>query len=161
MPRSTLLRPVLGPIVLVVLVAGALAACSGPGGLGEEYTHGYVQSEDAISQIAVGSSREQVVLVLGTPSTTSTIGGESFYYISQKTSRSLAFMTPTLVDQRVLAVYFDEKGTVKQIANYGLQDGKIFDFIGRKTKTTGEDYGILFQVLHAGPSLSPTAPGAK
>jgi outer membrane protein assembly factor BamE (lipoprotein component of BamABCDE complex) len=147
---------------MAVLTSVALAGCSGSvSGLGEEYTHGYVQSPDAVSQIDVGSSREQVELVLGTPSTTSTIGGESYYYISQKTARSVAFMTPALVDQRVLAVYFDDKGKVKQVANYGLQDGKVFDFIGRRTKTTGEDYGILFQILHAGPTLAPSAPGAK
>ena len=37
----------------------------------------------AIDQVPVGSSREQVLLALGTPSTTATFDNEVFYYISQ------------------------------------------------------------------------------
>jgi len=153
MPRLTIPRSLLATVAMLFIGAGALSGC------GEEYTHGYVQSEDSVSQISPGSSKEQVLLVLGSPSTTSTVGGESFYYITQKTTRSLAFMEPGLVDQRVLAVYFDDKSKVKEVANYGLQDGKIFDFINRRTKTTGQDYGILFQIMHAGPSLGSVIPG--
>ncbi|MDR3373213.1 MAG: outer membrane protein assembly factor BamE [Ancalomicrobiaceae bacterium] len=138
---------------LVRVVAATVLSLAVLGGCAEEYSHGYIQSQDSISQIQPGSSREQVLLVLGSPSTSSTIGGESFYYISQKTERNMAFATPGLVDQRVLAVYFDDKGKVKELANYGLQDGKIFDFISRKTKTTGQDIGVLGQILKAAPGL--------
>jgi outer membrane protein assembly factor BamE (lipoprotein component of BamABCDE complex) len=138
---------------LVRAVAATVLSLAVLGGCTEEYSHGYIQSQDSISQIQVGSSREQVLLVLGSPSTTSTIGGESFYYISQKTERNMAFANPGLVDQRVLAVYFDDKGKVREMANYGMQDGKIFDFIARKTKTTGQDIGIIGQILKAGPGL--------
>ncbi|MEJ1158607.1 outer membrane protein assembly factor BamE [Prosthecomicrobium sp. N25] len=124
-----------------------LTACA------EETFHGYVVSEQAVSQVQTGSSREQVLLVLGSPSTTATVGGEAFYYISQKTSRPVAFMEPTVKDQRVLAVYFDDKSRVREVANYGLQDGKVFDFISRRTKTAGQDYGFLSQLLRAGPAL--------
>ncbi len=157
MPRLRHSRMIGLPFAIAV-ASLALTTLSGCGG--EEYQHGYVQSADAISQIQPGSSREQVILVLGTPSSTSTIGGESFYYISQKTARDLAFMEPGVVDQRVLAIYFDDKGKVREVANYGLQDGKIFDFISRRTKTTGQDYGILFQIMHAGPNLGAML-GAK
>jgi outer membrane protein assembly factor BamE (lipoprotein component of BamABCDE complex) len=132
----------------VVVSAVALAGCAG-----QELTHGYVISQNAIDQISVGSSREQVLLVLGSPSTTSTVGGETFYYISQRTSQSLAFMPARVVDQRVLAVYFDDKGAVKEIGNFGLQDGKVFDFISRTTRTGGQDLSLLGQLLRAAPSL--------
>ena len=127
-------------------LALALAGCA------EEIDHGYVVSESALGQIQPGSSREQVLLVLGSPSTTATLGGEAFYYITQKSSRPVAFMNPTVYDQTVLAVYFDDKGKVKEMANYGLQDGKVFDFIGRKTKTSGLDMGLLSQILRAQPA---------
>ena len=128
-------------------LALALGACA------EEIDHGYVLSENALAQVQVGSSREQVLLVLGSPSTTATVGGEAFYYISQKSNRIAAFMTPKVYDQTVLAVYFDDKGKVKEISNYGLQDGKVFDFIGRKTKTTGQDIGLISQILKANPAV--------
>ena len=89
---------------------------------------GHVIPSNTLEQIQTGSSREQVQLVLGTPSTTSTIGGEAFYYISQREEQT-AFLAPDIVEQRVVAIYFDEEGRVSNLGDYGLKDGKVFDFI--------------------------------
>ena len=51
--------------------------------------------------------------------------------------------------RQVLAVYFDENKTVTQIANYGLQDGQIFDFVSRTTPTGGKDFSFLSQIFAA------------
>ena len=115
--------------------------------------------EQALELVPVGSSREQVLLALGTPSTTSTFQNEVFYYISQTRKRAVAFMRPKLVDQRILTIYFGEDGRVSQIANYGLQDGKVFDFITRTTPTTGKDLTFLGQILAgSGKNAKPIAP---
>ena len=53
------------------------------------------------------------------------------------------------VEQRMLAVYFDKDGKVSSVANYGLQDGKVFDFISRTTPTGGKDLTFLGQLLRA------------
>jgi outer membrane protein assembly factor BamE (lipoprotein component of BamABCDE complex) len=136
-------------------LAAALVLSLGLGGCLTSYqTHGYVLTEDALSQIPEGSSREQVLLALGTPSTTGTLTGEVFYYISQKVATT-AFLAPSIVEQRVLAVYFDEEQTVDRIANYGLKDGKVFDFISRKTATGGQDFQIITQILSAAGRVSP------
>ena len=74
---------------------------------------------------------------MGTPSTTSTVGGDAWYYIGQKLSRELAFMPAKMTDQNVLAIYFDKGGKVARIANYGMKDGKVFDFVSRTTPTGG------------------------
>ena len=58
-----------------------------------------------------------------------------FYYISQRAERPVAFMNQQVIDQRVIAIYFDKNRQVQRLANYGLQDGKIFDFISRTTPT--------------------------
>ena len=78
-----------------------------------------------------------LLLALGSPSTKATFNNEVFYYISQKRVRPVAFMQPRLVDQRILAVYFGPNDTVDRIANYGLQNGRVFDFIARATPTGG------------------------
>jgi outer membrane protein assembly factor BamE (lipoprotein component of BamABCDE complex) len=114
----------------------------------ETFVQGYVLDEGALDFVPVGSSREQVLLSLGTPSTTATFDNdETFYYISQTRVRGAAFMKPRITDQRVLAVYFGEDGRVSNIANYGLQDGKPFDFISRTTPTGGKDQTFLTQIL--------------
>ena len=125
-------------------------------------TNGPVIEQDQIALVPVGSSREQVLLALGSPSTTGTFDNEVFYYISQKRQRSLAFQKLKLVDQRVLAIYFDEEGTVQQVADYGLKDGKVFDFISRTTPTGGKDQTLLGRILapsKKGVSAAPPAVG--
>lgn len=113
----------------------------------EVLKQGYVVDQSALDLTPVGSSREQVLLSLGTPSTTATFDNEVFYYISQKRTRGAMFMKPALTEQSVLAVYFDEEGTVKQIAHYTLDDGKVFDMISRTTPTAGKDQSFLIQLL--------------
>ena len=126
-----------------------LSACNSTS---EVLSHGYQVNEETLALVPVGSSREQVLLSLGTPSTTSnqSNGNETFYYISQRKARRFAFEKPRVVDQRVLAIYMSEESTVERIANYGLQDGKVFDFVARVTPTGGKDLSFISQLLRGG-----------
>jgi outer membrane protein assembly factor BamE (lipoprotein component of BamABCDE complex) len=133
--------------IAVTLSASVLAACQGPG---EVLNQGYVIDQETLALAPVGSSREQVLLSLGSPSSTATFDNEVFYYISQKRTRSMAFMKPKLVEQSVLAVYFDKDGNVGRLAHYTLQDGKVFDMIARVTPTGGAETTFLGQLLRGG-----------
>ena len=119
-------------------------------------SHGYQVNEEALALVPQGSSREQVLLSLGTPSTTlkQSDGTETFYYISQKKTRSMAFIRAKVVDQRVLAVYLDDASNVDRISNFGMQDGKVFDFIRRVTPTGGKELNFLNQLLGAAGAVS-------
>lgn len=120
------------------LVGLALAGCTG-----EQFQKGYILPPGALEQIPIGASQDQVLIVMGTPSTVATLDGEVFYYISQRSERMVAFMNQKVVDQRVIAIYFDKNRRVRRLANYGLQDGKIFDFISRTTPTSGQEMSYL------------------
>ena len=109
----------------------------------ETYQRGYIVPDGALEQIPVGSTQEQVLIVLGTPSTVATVSGEAFYYISQRAERAIAFMPQTVTDQRVVAVYFDKSRRVERLANYGMKDGKVFDYISRTTPTGGRDVAYI------------------
>ena len=124
----------------VATIAASLGGCLGYDG---EITRGYLLDQHALDQVKVGASAEQVLVLLGTPSTTSTIGGGAWYYISQKVDRAMAFAPNEVTDQRVLAVYFTPQKKVERIANYGLQDGKVFDFVSRTTPTGGAEQGFV------------------
>ncbi|MEN3791262.1 outer membrane protein assembly factor BamE [Fulvimarina sp. MAC3] len=128
-------------------MSGVLAAFSGCQ-TGEVLSAGYVIDEQMLQLVPVGSSREQVELALGSPSTTATFNeSQTYYYISQRRERPVAFLQPTVTNQRVLAVYFNGEDRVERIANYGLQDGRVFDFISRTTPTGGRDASFLGQIL--------------
>jgi outer membrane protein assembly factor BamE (lipoprotein component of BamABCDE complex) len=131
-----------------VAFAAALALSLG-GCLGYDGTvqHGYVLDQRALEQVKAGVSAEQVLTILGTPSTTSTVGGDAWYYITQKTSRTVQFMAPSVTDQRVVAVYFNKSKRVERVANYGMEDGKVIDFVSRTTPTSGQEPSFIGNAL--------------
>jgi len=133
-PRQRALRAV----AAIAFACAVLAGCTG-----EQFQKGYILPPGALEQIPIGASQDQVLIVMGTPSTVATLNGEVFYYISQRADRPVAFMNQRVVDQRVIAIYFDRNRQVKRLANYGLQDGKIFDFISRTTPTSGQEMSYL------------------
>lgn len=140
MSRSIRLRR--GALVLVPLVA-ALAGCA------EQITkHGHHFNENDIQSVQPGMSQEQVRMSLGSPATTATVPpGNAYYYISS-TMKQSAFFTPTETDRQVVAVYFNQVGSVERVANYGLKDGKVFDFVNRTTPAPGtQEDGILRQLF--------------
>ena len=108
--------------------------------------HGHVIQPETLEELEIGSSTEQIELILGTPSTITTLKNVTYYYISQKTQQT-AFLRPQITDQRVVAIYFNSNSRVERIADYGLQDEKVFDFIGRETPTGGAEYSFLSQIL--------------
>lgn len=135
-------RPIKAALVgTVTAVALFTAACEPI----RDY-RGFVAQEDVLSQLQVGMSKSDVERVMGTPSASSSINGKSFYYISS-VFETTAFFEPEEIDRRVIAFRFDEDDTVSSIANYGLQDGRIFDFISRKTPTHGKEVTILAQLF--------------
>jgi outer membrane protein assembly factor BamE (lipoprotein component of BamABCDE complex) len=131
------------PAVMILSGAAALALV----GCAETIQHGYIPSDIALQQVPVGSSRDQVLIALGTPSTIGEYTGEVFYYISQTRQRAALFMDARIVDQRILAIYFDSNDRVSQIAEYGLQDGQVFDFVTMTTPTGGQDLNFIQGLL--------------
>jgi outer membrane protein assembly factor BamE (lipoprotein component of BamABCDE complex) len=116
-------------------------------GVGETFQRGYVLPDGALEQIPLGASQEQVLLVLGTPSTVATVSGEAFYYISQRADRPVGFMNTSITDQRVVAVYFDRNRKVQRLAEYGMKDGKVFDFVSNTTPTSGSENTFLSYIF--------------
>jgi outer membrane protein assembly factor BamE (lipoprotein component of BamABCDE complex) len=125
--------------------------------IGEDIHHGYVVDERALAQVRPGMSGEQVLQILGTPSTVSTVGNRSWYYISQVKTRTLHFMGETVTDQRVTAVYFNNGLKVERTALYGLQDGKVFDFISRKTEAGGQEANFVSQLFRGLGTFIPNS----
>ncbi len=151
-------------LALVGLCGAGLAGCQ----MGEEIRHGYQIDQAALASVKPGMSGEQVLQILGSPSTVSTVGNKSWYYITQNSRRAVLFLGESVEDQKVTAVYFTAGMKVERVALYGLQDGVVFDFIERKTPTSGGDAAFLSQIFKGlgrfqpfGNSGASPAPGAN
>lgn len=129
-----------------MLTGAALLAAVAAGGC-QVNQHGYMPPEGALEQLPLGSTQDQVLIVLGTPSTVATISGEVFYYISQR-SEQVTFLPAKETDRRVIAVYFDKSRRVQRLADYGLKDGKVFDYVSRTTPSGGQEAQALTLMFH-------------
>jgi outer membrane protein assembly factor BamE (lipoprotein component of BamABCDE complex) len=163
MPQSLAHDGAKSPMRRLASPAALIAAMLVLGGCNptQVLVHGAVISQDQIDLIPIGSSRDQVLLAMGSPSTTGAFeSSEVYYYISQKRQKTFAYQKAKVVDQRVVAVYFDDTATVTRVGDYGLKDGKVFDFVTRTTPTGGRDLNFLGQILSGtgGAKKGPITP---
>ena len=129
LPRFKLVSVAASRPKLVAIMLGA-ALVSGCGAQIDR--HGHVFIDIDLQQVQPGMSKEDVTKVLGSPDTTSTIGGDAYYYIST-TQKTVAFLKPKEIDRQVVAVYFDGGASVQQVAHYGLKDGIVVNYYKGET----------------------------
>lgn len=112
----------------------ALAACSPP-----VETRGNPPDPVILGEVTPGqTTKDQVEALLGTPSSVAPFSKNTWYYIGQKTER-FAFFNPEVLDQQVVAVIFDDKGTVTEIRRFNQKDGKDVEVVERETPTRGKE----------------------
>lgn len=108
---------------------------------------GYVPDQETIERVRAGvDNRDSVARMFGSPSSVATFDDRTWYYVSKRTER-VAFFNDKVVDQRVLAVAFDEAGLVSEIRQYALEDGRIINPVTRETPTLGRELNIIEQLF--------------
>jgi outer membrane protein assembly factor BamE (lipoprotein component of BamABCDE complex) len=60
---------------------------------------------------------------------------------------SFTYHPPRVIDRTVLAINFDQRGVVRDIHRYGLEDGRVIDLETRTTDTGGRRMGVLEQLF--------------
>lgn len=140
----------------VIVFAGLLAGCSPT-----LNNHGHIPEPELIESIRIGNSnREQIIAMLGNPSAVATFDQESWYYVGTKTSQ-LAFLTPKILERKVLVIHFDKQGIVQQVGRLDKQDGRDVQIVVRKTPTRGKELTILEQLLgNVGKFSGPEGEGS-
>lgn len=110
-------------------------------------SRGYTLEQADFNNVKVSLSHKNDVLnALGSPSSKSLFGQETWYYMAAKTE-SIAFLTPKTKEQHVIAISFNEADKVSAINNYDLKDAKQVKFSKDATKTEGNNVGVVKQLL--------------
>ena len=139
--RAILIRhrfSIVGVISGMALVAGCATSVDQRGNL---------PSQDKIAEVHPGSTtKDEVIKILGSPSSVSIFNDKSWYYISRRTEQ-FAFFDPDVVDQQVYVVNFDNQDVVKAIDHKGLEDGKEIIPVARVTPAPGRELSFLEQVI--------------
>ena len=131
-------------LVAAFALAGALAVT---GCVPEVNLRGHVPNPEALAQIKPGQqTRDQVLDMLGSPTTIGTFEDSHWYYVTRKTEH-LAFYHPDLIEARVVLVEFDQAGFVKQVAQLSNEDAREIEPVERTTPTKGRKLGFFEQIL--------------
>ena len=108
---------------------------------------GNLPREEQMEKIKIGEQkRDEVVEILGTPSTLGTFDDKVWYYISRKTEK-FAFLEEKVVDQQVIAIYFAEDDTVQAVYRYNKDDLRRIGMVERTTPTAGKDLSFIDQLI--------------
>jgi outer membrane protein assembly factor BamE (lipoprotein component of BamABCDE complex) len=127
------------------LLALAVAAVAGCGATVEQ--RGNLPEADKLAEIHPGTTtRDQVVKILGTPSSTGVFDDKNWFYISRKT-KQFAFFSPSVMDQQVYVVHFDGNGVVASVDRKDLADGRDIEPTPGATPAPGRELTFLEQVL--------------
>jgi outer membrane protein assembly factor BamE (lipoprotein component of BamABCDE complex) len=135
-PARHALRPA------AVVVALALAGCT----ISEDL-RGNLPDPDKLAEVKPGNTtKEQVVKILGSPSSESTFDDDTWYYISRKT-KQVAFFAPRVLDQQVFIVDFDDKGVVKDINHKSMADAVPISPAPGATPAPGRELSFMEQLI--------------
>src|ERR1700720_3119324 len=128
---------------IVPLAAAAVIALAGCAISVDQ--RGKLPDPDRIAEGPPGkTSKDQVVKILGSPSSASTFDDNVWYYISRKT-KQVAFFSPTVLDQQVYIVDFDDIGVVKDLGHKTLADGENISPAAGATPAPGRELSFLEQ----------------
>jgi outer membrane protein assembly factor BamE (lipoprotein component of BamABCDE complex) len=108
---------------------------------------GYLPAHDQIAQIHPGkTTKDQVVQILGSPSSIGVFDPNAWYYISKRTSQT-SFFLPKTTDQQVFIVDFNKDGVVAAVDHKGLKDAENITPAPGATPAPGRELTFLEQVI--------------
>ena len=123
--------------------------------------HGYIPPPEDLAEIKVGvDTRESVIESIGAPSSSGVVRDSGFYYVSSRI-RHYGPRKPEVVERELLAISFDQRGVVRNIERFGLEDGNVITLERRVTESSIESNGFLRQLLGNIGNFNPAnIPGA-
>ena len=132
--------------VLETLVFGACLAVAGA--CSPIYkNHGFVPPPEELDKIQVGvDTRDSVVEMIGSPSSSGVVQDSEFYYVASRI-RHYGLKRPEVVSRELVAISFDQSDQVRNIEQFGLEDGYIIVLDRRVTGSSVENKGFLRQLL--------------
>jgi len=110
-------------------------------------TRGNMAEDSRLSQIQPGqTTRDQVIYVMGSPTTTGTVDGATWYYIGRRMEQT-AFFDAEVTAQRIVRVRFDDQGTVQEVTELDGKDAAYIVPVAQVTPTAGHDLGFFEQLM--------------
>ena len=129
-------------MALALSVPLALSACTAT-----YRNHGYIPPEEDLAQIVVGKTTQgELEGLIGKPSAQGLLAGSGWYYVGSRW-QFYGPREPREIQRQVVAVSFNEAGTVTNVERFGLDRGKIVVLSRRVTDTGVSSLGLIRQLM--------------
>ncbi len=103
---------------------------------------GNMPSEDKIAMVFKGQSKNDILEVLGSPSTIVPLDQDTWIYMSSEI-KQVAFMAPKEIDREVLVVKFDQSGKVANIEKLDKKHGEQVAVAEEQTPNQEQEQGFF------------------
>ena len=129
-------------LILAGVLALAVSACSAT------YTnHGYTPPAEDLEMILPGvDTRASVEETVGQPATAGVMSEDTWFYVASR-QRHFAYRAPEVIERDIVAISFDDSGTVQNIRELGLEDGEVVRFSRRVTESNIQEVTFLRQLM--------------
>jgi outer membrane protein assembly factor BamE (lipoprotein component of BamABCDE complex) len=143
--------------LLAGLLLAALAGCSVPTFMSyPPQVRGNDVDDTVLAQLVPGTStRADVTALIGSPTTRDSFDDNIWIYIGQVTRPKIG-ATNTVLDQKVLALSFDQQGVLRDITRKGSKDAVDVAMVSRTTPAPGTEASFISQLLGNIGKFSPT-----
>lgn len=129
-------------LILAFVAVLGLAACA------PIYrNHGFVPPEIDLSQVVVGqTTMDDLPELIGRPSAQGLLTGSGWYYVGSRW-RHYGARKPQEVERQVVAISFDQNGTVSNVERFGLERGRVVTLSRRVTEGSVTEISLIGQLL--------------
>jgi outer membrane protein assembly factor BamE (lipoprotein component of BamABCDE complex) len=135
-------RAALQRISLAAVLAGSVTGCAHDIDL-----HGHLPDPDKVAEIKPGTTtKNDIIKLLGSPSSVSTFDDKTWYYISRRTEQ-IAFFQPKVLDQQVFIIDFSDSGVVQDVGHKDLADSRNIPMAPGATPAPGRELSFLEQLI--------------
>ena len=138
--------------IAALLALSAVVSCS------PVFTyHGFVPTEDDLSEIEVGlDTRSTVASIIGKPGASGILEESGWYYVRSEFEHA-PIRGPQEIDRQVVAISFDDENIVSNVERFGLERGQVVVLERRVTDSNIEGVSFLGQLFGSTASASSIA----
>ncbi len=126
----------------LIIAVFAVAACA------PVYrNHGYVPPELDLAEVIVGQTTvDELPTLIGRPSSQGLLTGSGWYYVGSRW-RHYGPYEPQEINRQVVAISFNENGTVANVERFGLERGRLVTLSRRVTDSGIADVSLIRQLM--------------
>ncbi len=117
--------------------------------------HGYAPPPDLLAEIEIGrDTRAEVAQTIGRPTAEGVLGEDAWYFVESR-FRQYGYRAPREIDREVVAIRFNDAGTVSNVERFGLEQGRAVPISREVTEPNVRGISFLRQLFRNVGSFNP------